>query len=221
MHTSNPQTVRVLMVDDSRVDFEVVARVLQRISPARHTLTRAATYEEGLAAVESGEYDACLLDFHLGGRTGLDMLRMLNERGRRIPVILLTGLDQPTIDNEALELGAEDFLPKGELAPALLERTIRYAIRHRQLINDLEDALTQVRLLEGILPICSYCRKIRDDKDYWQGLEAYLSRHAVRFTHGICPDCYVNVAEPQIEQLRAERLAGEGSEIGPNPPGQV
>jgi hypothetical protein len=57
-----------------------------------------------------------------------------------------------------------------------------------------EAALAQVKQLRGLLPICAYCKKIRDDGDYWHQLEAYLCRHSeAQFSHGICPDCYVNL----------------------------
>ncbi|MEO0248369.1 MAG: response regulator, partial [candidate division WOR-3 bacterium] len=57
--------------------------------------------------------------------------------------------------------------------------------------------------LQGLLPICSYCKKIRDDQNYWQQVETYISKHSeVRFSHGICPDCFAAIVEPELEQLR-------------------
>ena len=58
-------------------------------------------------------------------------------------------------------------------------------------VQELEKALTQVRRLEGLLPICSYCKRIRNEQDYWERVDAYISQHAnVRFSHNICPECY-------------------------------
>ena len=71
-----------------------------------------------------------------------------------------------------------------------------------RLVRELRDALAEVRTLRAILPICSYCKKIRDDENYWQNVESYISLHTnTRFSHGICPSCFEKVVAPQ---LRAE-----------------
>jgi PAS domain S-box-containing protein len=68
-----------------------------------------------------------------------------------------------------------------------------------QLVRELQAALTEVKDLQEILPICMYCKKIRDDEDYWQTVEAYISLHTnTKFSHGICPTCYTTVVEPQL-----------------------
>ena len=72
-----------------------------------------------------------------------------------------------------------------------------------KLLRELQAALAAVKELEKILPICSYCRSVRDDQDYWQTVESYISRHTdTQFSHGICPTCYEKVVEPQLERLR-------------------
>jgi hypothetical protein len=64
----------------------------------------------------------------------------------------------------------------------------------------LEDALTRVKRLQGLLPICSYCKRIRDDQNYWQQLETYLSEHSEAvFSHGLCPECYSRFVEPDLQ----------------------
>ena len=68
-------------------------------------------------------------------------------------------------------------------------------------VRELEDALAQVKQLQGLLPICCYCKKIRDDKNYWQKVEEYLQIHSeVKFSHGICPDCWRDVVQPQLRE---------------------
>jgi len=70
-----------------------------------------------------------------------------------------------------------------------------------RLVRELQDALAEVTTLREFLPICSYCKKIRDDENYWQSVEAYLSRHTnARFSHGICPTCYEREVEPQFTE---------------------
>lgn len=68
-----------------------------------------------------------------------------------------------------------------------------------RLLGELQTALAEVRELQTILPICMYCRHVRDDKDYWQTVEAYISEHTkTRFSHGVCPSCYTAIVEPQM-----------------------
>ena len=69
-----------------------------------------------------------------------------------------------------------------------------------RLLRELQEALAEVRTLQEILPICSYCRKIRDDENYWQNVESYISQHTnTRFSHGICPSCFEKMVAPQFE----------------------
>jgi PAS domain S-box-containing protein len=78
-----------------------------------------------------------------------------------------------------------------------------------QLVRDLLAALAEVRTLRAILPICSYCRKVRDDEDYWHSVEGYISQHTdMKFSHGVCPDCFENEVEPNLQEL--ERASGTG-----------
>src|SRR5688572_6165472 len=74
-----------------------------------------------------------------------------------------------------------------------------------QLLRELQAALAEVRELQKILPICMYCKNIRNDENYWQTVEAYISHHTnTKFSHGICPTCYVNVVEPQFGDAKGE-----------------
>jgi hypothetical protein len=73
-------------------------------------------------------------------------------------------------------------------------------------VEELEAALARIKLLQDLLPICAYCKKVRDGQDYWQQVEAYLSAHAeVRFTHCICPGCMEDVVKPELERWAATR----------------
>ncbi|MBC8011372.1 MAG: hypothetical protein H7067_14910, partial [Burkholderiales bacterium] len=74
-----------------------------------------------------------------------------------------------------------------------------------------------VRQLEQFLPICGYCKKIRDDSNYWQQIESYINaRTGTDFSHSICPDCYANVVQPQLDALRRETVA-QAAEVGAAP----
>ena len=82
----------------------------------------------------------------------------------------------------------------------------RAAEEREQLVHDLRAALAEVRTLRAILPICSYCKRVRDDENYWHNVEAYISEHTdTRFSHGICPSCFEREVEPQLDASTAER----------------
>jgi sigma-B regulation protein RsbU (phosphoserine phosphatase) len=73
-------------------------------------------------------------------------------------------------------------------------------------VRALEEALARVKLLQGLLPICSYCKKIRDDQNYWQQVESYIAEHSqAQFSHSICPDCYEKLVKPELDQLRRQQ----------------
>lgn len=80
----------------------------------------------------------------------------------------------------------------------------KHAEQERErLVGELQAALGEVKTLRGFLPICSYCKSIRDDENYWHAVEAYISEHTnTRFSHGICPRCYANVVEPELKKER-------------------
>jgi PAS domain S-box-containing protein len=74
------------------------------------------------------------------------------------------------------------------------------------LVRELREALAEVRTLQDILPICSYCHRIRDDENYWQSVDAYIAQHTnTKFSHGICPSCYHNVIAPQLDRAAARK----------------
>jgi GAF domain-containing protein len=74
-----------------------------------------------------------------------------------------------------------------------------------KLICELENALSQIKQLKGLLPICMYCKKIRNDKNYWEAVESYITVHSEAiFSHGVCPECHKKYIEPQLKQLESE-----------------
>lgn len=133
----------VLLIDDDREDYLLTREMLADVPGSGFQLDHAPTYEDGLAALRAGRHDAVLLDYRLGGRTGIELLREARDRERKVPVILLTGKGQRETALEALSLGVSDYLEKAGLSPALLERVILYAVRQRRQAAELEDKVRE------------------------------------------------------------------------------
>ena len=125
--------LRVLLVEDDEDDYVFTRDLLSEIDAGRFEIEWAQTYEQGLARVLRNHFDVCLLDFRLGARTGLDLLREARQGSGGAPIILMTGQGDQEIDIEAMRSGAADYLVKGEIDAALLERSIRYAVQQRRI----------------------------------------------------------------------------------------
>ena len=138
--TSRPsdKPVQVLLVDDDRDDFLLTRDLLHDIPGDGFHLDHAQTYEQGLAAIREARHDIYLFDYLLGAKSGIDLLEEAHAQGFRIPVIVLTGKGQYEIDQAAMKAGAADYLEKGGLTPALLERSIRYALQQHRYEAELE-----------------------------------------------------------------------------------
>ena len=120
--------IKVLLVDDDEDDYLITRDLVSRVRESRYQLEWINNYNEGLAAIKRGEHDICLLDYRLGERTGLELLRELQSFKARPPIILLTGQGDQEIDIEAMKAGAADYLVKGRLTADTLERSIRFAL---------------------------------------------------------------------------------------------
>lgn len=119
--------IDVLIIEDDEDDFFIARSLVAKTTGVRCNLDWAQSYEEGLDAVTSRDYDVCLVDYRLGARDGLQLLREANERGCDTPMILLTGQGDLQVDLNAMMAGAVDYLVKGQIDAQLLERSIRYA----------------------------------------------------------------------------------------------
>lgn len=194
MHASS---VKILAVEDDSVARAVLQAALRRLG---HEVIVADTGEAAWELLQSEGVRVVVSDWMMPGIDGLELCRRVRARDTAdyVYFILLTARDA-TSENQtaAADAGVDDFLSKPLDFPELwmrvrvAERILRYT--------------TQVRQLEELLPICSYCKKIRDDGNYWQQIEAYISeRTGSDFSHSVCPDCYTGVILPQLEQLKVD-----------------
>jgi signal transduction histidine kinase len=136
-------SLKVLLVEDDEDDYVFTRDLLDEMAGRPVELEWSQSYEHGLQRVLQNQFDVCLLDFRLGARTGLDLLRearagystRVDNGGPRVlaPIILMTGQGDQEIDIEAMRSGAADYLIKGEIDAALLERSIRYAVQQRRM----------------------------------------------------------------------------------------
>lgn len=119
--------INVLIIEDDEDDFFIARSLLSKTTGVRCDLDWAQSFEEGLEAITTRAYDVCLVDYRLGARNGLELLREASEQGVDTPMILLTGQGDLQVDLEAMMAGAVDYLVKGQIDAQLLERSIRYA----------------------------------------------------------------------------------------------
>ena len=151
-----------------------------------------------------------ILDWMMPEMDGVDVCQKVRDKkeGPFIYIILLTAKIRKDEVSEGLSAGADDYVTK-PFDPKELRARVDVGIRmidlHNQLrehARKLEEALANVKQLQGLLPICSYCKKVRDDQNYWQKVEKYITEHTnVKFSHGICPDCYKKHVESEMNKI--------------------
>ncbi len=185
----------VLIVDDVETNIEVLANLLSEQS---YQIAFATSGEQALAMVQDLDPELILLDIMMPGMDGLEVCRRLkhSRETRETPIIFLTARTEIEDIVKGFEAGAVDYVTKPFQSVELLAR-VRTHLELKEardardrLIRELREALERVRVLSGLLPICSFCKKIRDDKGYWEQVEVYITEHSdARFSHGICPAC--------------------------------
>jgi DNA-binding response OmpR family regulator len=188
--------MRVLIADDDPVSRRCLGGLMQSWG------YDVATAENGTAALSAlaapNAPRLALIDWEMPGLHGPDVCRKVREwHSADSPyLILLTSRSSRSDVITGLDAGADDYLVKpfdpGELRARLHAgaRIVELQIGLADKVTLLESALGKVRRLTGLLPICAYCKAIRDDSDYWHRVEEYVSEHAdVQFSHGICPNC--------------------------------
>ncbi|MCX6993979.1 MAG: response regulator transcription factor [Kiritimatiellaeota bacterium] len=170
---------------------------------------------DGLSAYEVlGKPDApklAILDWMMPGMDGVEVCRKVREINTSDPpyLILLTSRDNREDIVKGLKSGANDYIVKPY---DVEELQVRIGVGRKVIdlqaslagrIAELQAAMSQIKTLQGILPICMYCKKIRDDKQYWQQVESYVSTHTeAQFSHGVCPDCYKKYLQPELDKLK-------------------
>jgi phosphoserine phosphatase RsbU/P len=188
--------VRILIADDDPSSSMIVKRSLERWG------LDVIAVADGEAAWDVIRADATLgmaiLDWEMPGSDGPALCRRIrqSEAAAALYVVLLTSRDHRKDVVAGLDAGADDYLTKPfdpEELRARVQVGIRVVTLQRTLgehVAQLQAALSKVKLLSGLLPICSYCKRIRNDENYWEQMESYVTEHSdAQFSHGICPNC--------------------------------
>ena len=201
--------VRILIAEDEPVSRRLLEQSLTRWGYEPVTCVDGREAWDGLR--EQGAPRVAILDWMMPHMDGLEVCRAARATDLALQpyLILLTGRSKPEDVITGLKAGADDYLTKpvdrGELEARLqvASRVVALQERLSDRVLELEDALRNVRQLQGLLPMCAYCKRIRDDKNYWSQLENYFAEHSdVQFSHGICPSCLERVMreDPNLRQ---------------------
>lgn len=185
----------VLVIDDIAKNLEVIGNIL---SLENYQISVAVDGQKAWNILQRISPDCILLDIMMPTVDGYTLCRRIKtlEDKKDIPIIFVTAKTSPEDLAKGFEVGGVDYITKPFSAIELIARVRTHISLYRAkkrndfLIEELQTALSQVKKLSGMLPICSSCKKIRDDEGYWNQVEAYIAAHSdVRFSHGICPTC--------------------------------
>ena len=209
------ERMRILIAEDDPVSRRLLEVFLTNTG---YEVTSSRDGQEAWALIQAAHSPSLLIaDWMMPGLSGIELCRQIRQQPelKRVYIILLTSLSGKDRIIEGLEAGANDYVTK-PFHQAELKARIEVGLRMVELqteltqrVQELQAALASVKQLHGLLPICSYCKKVRDDQNYWQQMEGYINqRTGSEFSHSVCPDCYERVLVPELEKLKA----------GSNPP---
>ena len=182
--------MKVLIAEDDPVASRMLEAALLKL---RHEPVRAADGAGAWELLQAQQVRVVVSDWQMPRLDGLELCRRIRARkGEYVYFILLTQMEASEKNlAAATEAGVDDFLGKPVdynqlwMRLRVAERILRFT--------------TEVEQLESFLPICGYCKKVRDDRNYWQQIELYVNqRTGTNFSHGVCPECYDRVLVPQM-----------------------
>ncbi len=199
---------RILVVEDESIIAADIVMSLRNLG--YEVIATVPSGEQAISKVEADNPDIILMDIVLKGRMdGIEAAEQIHSRFR-VPVVFLTAYaDEKTLErakitgpfgyimkpfqNTDLRVGVEIAIYKAKLEA-----------EREQLISELQEALATIKTLRGLIPICAWCKQIRNDKGYWQTVERYIEEHSdAEFTHGICPECEQKFFPKSLERRKA------------------
>jgi DNA-binding NtrC family response regulator len=208
--------IRLLIVEDEAAHAAAILRAFEA-DGAGFQIEVVRTLLEFRRHRADHSPDLALVDLNLPDGRAVEVLSSPPEAGP-FPIMVMTSYGNEQVAVEAIKAGALDYVVKSAEAFATMPRAVERALREwtllverreavaaqKKLITELEEALSKVKTLSGLLPICSACKKIRDDHGYWSQVEGYLQAHTdAQFTHSYCPECtekYLATLEKKAHQ---------------------
>jgi YesN/AraC family two-component response regulator len=212
----------VLIADDEALICNFIQNEVEALG--HQVVGRALDGRQAVEMVRDLHPDVVLMDIVMPEMDGLQATRQIQE-SCPVPVVLLSAYDDIGLVQKAGEVGAGAYLVKpscaAELARGMAIAVARFAdlTALRRLNEELQKALEEVKTLRGILPICSNCRKVRDDEGYWQEVEVYIERHLdLEFSHGLCEQCSKALYPQEYEALMRRRAQNRAVDPSGTPP---
>ena len=186
---------RILIVDDEEM---LLLYLSKRLKKHNYDVVTCLSGEEALEKVKAFDFDVVILDVILPGIDGYEVCRRLKSDKKTSGIMVLILSVRKTVEErlKGYEVEADDYItkpydPEELLAKIRILLRLKNALDERdRIIHKLQEALSKVKTLSGLLPICSSCKKIRDDRGYWKQIEDYIREHSpANFSHSICPEC--------------------------------
>jgi DNA-binding response OmpR family regulator len=184
--------MRILIAEDDTMSRLLLFSALRKMG---HEVVATTNGHEAWQAFEAETFPLVISDWMMPERDGLELCRMVRaaHRPAYTYVMLLTMLEGKGRFLEGMRAGADDFITK-----PFDEEQLAARLHVAERIVGLQQ---EVKQLKGLLPICSYCKSIRDDSNYWQKVESYIgARTDAEFSHGICPTCWSSIVKPQMQK---------------------
>jgi sigma-B regulation protein RsbU (phosphoserine phosphatase) len=213
--------MHVLIADDDRIAASVLSHTLQQWKyDVTVVVDGAEAWSHLQAAQSTGTPTLAILDWMMPHLEGADVCRRVRQEMplANMYLMLLTTLESRSDIVAGLDAGADDYLVK-PFDPDELRARINVGVRVLTLqerlagrVDELQEALANVNQLHGMLPICSYCKRIRGDDQYWTQVEKYIAaRSDAQFSHGICPPC-AHKLNREIDEYQRKKRAGESGQ---------
>lgn len=216
MSAGQDAAVRILVADDSASTRALLQGALERRG---YHVVCVGDGRSALEALEAGDVSLVIVDWSMPEMDGLELCRRVRAMAwdRYVYIVMLTVHDKADDLAVAIEAGADDFIAKPfshvELHARIKagERIVTLERELKQKIAELQGSVKTIRRLEALLPICVYCKKVRNDQNYWQQLDDYVHEQTGSdFSHGICPECYEKVVTPELEAWKKDEQQGGG-----------
>lgn len=202
--------MKILVADDDPVSRRLLEAIFAKWG---HETVLVNDGLEALTVLEQGGIRMAIVDWEMPHLNGLEVCKVIRskEEDHYTYIILLTARKGHLDLFEGLSAGADDYVGK-PFDPRELDVRVKVGLRTLDLedklagrISELEEAIDKIQTLEGLLPVCCYCHKIRDDDNYWQKVDTYMrAKTKMKVSHGICPPCYEKFVQPELDAIKPD-----------------